>query len=231
MKILAIETSSERGSVALQCGEQQITRVLDGQRNHSALLLPTIRSLLAEAGWGLAQLDGIAFGAGPGAFTGVRLACGVAQGLSLGSGLPLAPVNCLAALAVSTSTQEGNVLAVRDARMGEIYWQSFRLDQGSPTSLTEPVCTAAGEMPQLPGTAWLGVGSGFLAWPELATHLAGQLIRVEASQEVEAWAIAKLGAYQIRAGKGVRSSEALPLYVRNKVALTTAERLAKGGRA
>src|SRR6185369_12633060 len=118
MKILAIETSGECGSVALLAHGMPFEQVLEGHARHSEHLLPAIRHLLAEAGLVLQELDALAFGAGPGAFTGLRLACGVVQGLALGARLPVVAVGSLQALALEAPP--GPVLVAVDARMGEI---------------------------------------------------------------------------------------------------------------
>lgn len=231
MKILSIETSSEKGSVALSVGGKVLSRPLLGaQQSHSATLLPMIETLLEAASCSLLSLDAIAFGAGPGAFTGVRLACGVAQGLGLGAQKPLVPVSCLAALAQMTRSQTANVLATRDARMGEIYWQCFKMRSGIPSGLTEPACAAADSLPKMPKGQWIGIGSGFKAWPHLATHFGEKLSSVNSEVEVDAQSLIPLAHHQLLTQGGVLASQAQPLYVRNKVALTTAERLEKGGR-
>ncbi|MEJ7806830.1 MAG: tRNA (adenosine(37)-N6)-threonylcarbamoyltransferase complex dimerization subunit type 1 TsaB, partial [Telluria sp.] len=125
--ILAIETSSEMASCALLSGAAVLSRQSSGVRTHSQSILPMVQELLAEAGVTLSQCDAIAFGAGPGSFTGVRTACGIAQGLAYGAGLPVLPLVTLDAMALACRQQTGatNVLAVLDARMGEVYWAQY----------------------------------------------------------------------------------------------------------
>ncbi len=230
MKILAIETSTEQGSVALCIGQEHVQSQLLGARTHSTALLPTIDALLKETGLTLDDLDFIAFGAGPGAFTGVRLACGVAQGLALGAQKPLVPVNCLMALANMAPLDANYILATRDARMGEIYSQCFSRSQNTLTSLGDPVCMPKGEALQLNENRWIGLGSGFTAWPSLAQDLGLNPDQVLADLNPEAIDIARLAQLTFEQGQSVSALDAAPLYVRNKVAFTTAERLAQGGR-
>ena len=130
MNILALETSTESGSCALLLGEHLSERRCPAGRPHSETLLPLIRELLSESGVKLAQLDAIAFGAGPGAFTGLRVACGVAQGLAVGAGLPVVPVCGLEAMAATVGAPR--VLSLLDARMGEIYAAAYEL-RDAPT--------------------------------------------------------------------------------------------------
>src|SRR4051812_42465314 len=126
--ILAIETSTELASAALLRGDRMLSREASGVQNHSQAILPMVQSLLAEAGIALTECDAIAFGAGPGSFTGVCTACGVVQGLAFGAGLPAIPVVTLQAMAQSCRDVCGadDVLAVLDARMGEVYWAQYR---------------------------------------------------------------------------------------------------------
>ena len=121
--ILAIETSSELASCALLNGDTLLARESSGVRTHSQSILPMVQELLAEAGLTLKQCDAIAFGAGPGSFTGVRTACGIAQGLAFGASLPVVPLVTLEAMALACHRQTGatEILAVLDARMGEVY--------------------------------------------------------------------------------------------------------------
>lgn len=194
----------------------------------SERLLPWAGELLAEAGLSLKQLDGIAFGAGPGGFTGLRLACGVAQGLAFGLDVPVAPVGTLAALALASG--EGKVLACLDARMHEIYVAAYVVAGDCVEEVVAPkVC--AGEAAPLPeGDGWRGAGDGFAACGEaLKQRMGDRLVGVDAKMFPTAAAVARLAAPVLAAGGGIPAAQAAPLYVRDKVALTTAERLARGG--
>ena len=141
LTILAIETSSETASVALLRGDDVLSRVSSGVRTHSQDVLPMIQELLAEAGIGLSQCDAVAFGSGPGSFTGVRTACGVAQGLAFGGKLPAVPVVTLDAMALACHQQHGaaEVLVVLDARMSEVYCAQYRFENGAPVAVLPPL--------------------------------------------------------------------------------------------
>ncbi len=230
MKILAIETSCEHASVALAFGDELLERTLEGHANHSERLLATLSALLAEGGVSLAALDALAFGSGPGAFTGVRLACGVAQGLAMGAGLGVIPVGSLAALAAQADA--AHVLAISDARMGEVYAAAFDCGNGLPALQGEVVCRAP-EAIAVPAADrdWTLIGSGLSAHPAvLRDHFAGRDIGWIDDAFPRAREVARLAANMARRGAAMAPELAAPLYVRNKVALTTEERLARGGR-
>lgn len=230
MNILSIETSTEHGSVALLHAGELLVRRIQGAVNHSEAVLRDLRQLLAEAGLSITALDAVAFGAGPGAFTGLRLACGVAQGISLGADLGVAAVGSLQALALQTGAER--VLVATDARMGEIYHATFIADhEGVPQPVGEPRCSPPLGL-ELPPGDWLAAGSAFRAWPEeLEACTAGRLVGCLADLHPRAEEVARLGA-RLAARRELHAPElAAPLYVRDKVALTTAERLARGGRA
>ena len=175
------------------------------------------------------SLDAIAFGAGPGAFTGVRLACALAQGLAMGVGLGVVPIGSLEALACQATTARAFV--VSDARMGEVYCASYLIDQGRPRVLAEPCCVPPQDCEPAEGDGWCGLGTGFAAYPELAERLGGRLIGCLPGLTPHAGDVARLASLRIGEGGLIDPVLAAPLYVRDKVALTTAERLARGGRA
>lgn len=229
MKILAVETSCEEGSVALLWGGDLLERGLVGHARHSEFVLPTVAELLAEAGGRLADLDVLAFGAGPGAFTGVRLACGVVQGLALGSGVPIVPVGSLEALA--EAGPQGPVLTVTDARMGEVYVAAFR-HFGERLELVGDIQCLPPELVTLPEPgSWRGVGSGFAAYPtRLPAELISSLSSVDSTAVPRATSVARLAIPCTLAGEGLGPEDVGPLYIREKVALTTEERLARGAR-
>ena len=194
----------------------------------SERLLPWAQELLAAAGTRLAQLDGIAFGAGPGGFTGLRLACGVAQGLAFGLDRPVVPVCTLAVLALGAG--DGRILACLDARMNEVYLAAYAVAGDSVTELATPIVDAAATLSLPEGSGWHGAGDGFSTWGDvLRTRLDGRMESVDPQLAPTASAVARLAAPVFAAGRGVSAAAALPRYVRDKVALTTAERLARGG--
>ena len=229
MKILAIETSCERASVALRIGDELVQRDLDGHATHSERLLATIAGLLADSGLTPGTLDAIAFGAGPGAFTGLRLACGVAQGLAMGAGIGVVPVSSLAALA--RQAPGPNVLALTDARMGEIYSAAFDVRSGSVRVLHEPECLPPDQFALPGGEGWYLIGSALRAYPDLVSRATGKISGTNADAVPLAAGIAALAATTIAHTGAIAPELAQPIYVRDKVALTTAERLARGGKA
>lgn len=229
MNLLAFEAATSRLSVALYRDGAIAEKTADVPNGGSERLLPWANELLAEAGLTLRQLDGIAFGAGPGGFTGLRLACGVTQGLAFGLDLPVVPVGTLAALALASG--EGKVLACLDARMNEIYVAAYRVKGDSVEEIMGPK-VGAGETAPLPaGEGWRGVGDGFATvhGDVLRRRMDERLSAVDESVAPTASAVARLAAPVLASGGGVTAAQALPLYVRDKVALTTAERLARGG--
>lgn len=229
MKLLAFEAATRRISVSLWCDGALSEKAADIPNGGSEWLLPWANELLAEAGLSLKQLDGLAFGAGPGGFTGLRLACGVTQGLAFGLDIPVAPVCTLAALALAAG--EGHILACLDARMNEAYVAAYAVRGETVAEIMTPK-VGAGETAPLPeGDGWRGVGDGFAAYGvALRERMGVRLIAEDASLMPTATAVARLAAPLLLRGAGVPAAQALPLYVRDKVALTTAERLARGGR-
>jgi tRNA threonylcarbamoyladenosine biosynthesis protein TsaB len=225
-KILAIETSSELASCALLSGDTLLSRSSSGVRTHSQSILPMVQELLAEAGIALRDCDAIAFGSGPGSFTGVRTACGIAQGLAYGAGLPVVPVVTLPAMAQACRERTGatEVLAVLDARMGEVYWAQYRYADGWQT-VCEPALTAPGDVaPAATNAPLVACGNGLSAYPEA---FAGRDFAAGALTDVmpHASQVAQLARVELAAGRTVSPAEAQPLYLRNKIAFTSAERV------
>jgi tRNA threonylcarbamoyladenosine biosynthesis protein TsaB len=225
--ILSIETSSELASCALLRGDTVTSRVSSGVRTHSQSVLPMIQELLAEAGIALKDCDAIAFGAGPGSFTGVRTACGVAQGLAFGANLPVVPVVTLDAMALACRQQHGasDVLAVLDARMGEVYWAQYRFEaDGASNSAphAEPIVVLVPALSAPDGVRPQGepvaCGNGLSAYAEAFPAGGFATVMPHAEQ------IAQLASIAFAAGKTVTPAEAQPLYLRNKIAYTQAER-------
>jgi tRNA threonylcarbamoyladenosine biosynthesis protein TsaB len=223
--ILAIETSSELASVALLHGDAVLSRQSTGVRTHSASVLPMVQELLAEAGIRLDQCAAIAFGSGPGSFTGVRTACGVAQGLAFGARLPIIPLVTLPAMAQACHEQYGasNVLCVLDARMNEVYWAQYRLQDGEWEEVSAPVLCAPDAVAPLPADALAACGNGFSAYPDAFTQKA---FAAQAYPDIlpHAAQMVRLAARALAAGKTVAPADAQPLYLRNKIAYTAAER-------
>ncbi len=232
--ILAIETSSELASCALLIdaprGAQLFSRESSGVRTHSQSVLPMVQELLSEAGIRLADCDAIAFGAGPGSFTGVRTACGVAQGLAFGAGLPVIPLVTLAAMAEACRARTGatEVLAVLDARMNEVYWAQYRFSgdaDGGWTMVVEPSLCAPEAVQPLAVDGLAACGNGFAVYPQA---FEGKDFAHGAHGDIvpHARELAVLAAPALAAGQALPAAEAQPLYLRNKVAYTSAERQA-----
>ena len=228
MKLLALDTATNWLSVA--CGDETRWHELgepSGEK-HSQRVLPLIGEVLAEAGWAVADVDGIAFGSGPGSFTGVRIACGVAQGLAFGINAPLVGVPTLLAMAHAAWREGGTTRAIvcLDARMREVYAAAYwRQDDRWHTCL-EPAVVKPQEvrLPQSAGGQWFGLGNGFAVYPELQS-ITG-IARIAPSAAPSARAIGELARPRFAAGEGVAAADARPLYVRHRVALTTRERAA-----
>jgi tRNA threonylcarbamoyladenosine biosynthesis protein TsaB len=228
MQILAFDASTEVCAVALGDGVNwHECSKLAGQR-HSELLLPMIRSMLAECAVTLEQLDGIAFGAGPGSFTGLRIACGVAQGLALGAGLPVVGVSTLEAIAQTRRDQAGGdrIITAIDARMREVYVGAYERDFGHWREVIAPVAVPPDAAPVPEGAGWIAAGSGFAAYPSLRECYGAAISECDGSVVPSATAVGKLALPRFIAGKGTSARDAAPFYVRHRVALTTAERAA-----
>lgn len=230
MYILALETSTETGSCALWHDGVVSERVCPAGRPHSETLLPLIRELLAESGIAMVELDAIAFGVGPGAFTGLRVACGAAQGLAVAANLPLVPVTSLETMAEAIGGKQ--VIALLDARMGEIYAGCY---QGSEAGWN--LCGEIGVMapdhlllPENPAY-WRAGGNALRAYPELTDRLVAAGLACHPDALPMAGVMAGLAAVRVRLGETIDPEHAVPLYIRDKVAKTVAERLLAGGRA
>lgn len=225
MNLLAIETSTESCSVTLACHGELITRSEIAPRRHAELLLPMCEEVLAEAGVSRRQLDAIAVGRGPGAFTGVRLAISTVQGMALALNLPVIPISSLAALAFDAAYDDNPILAVIDARMGEIYSGSFRRDADG---LVEPIGVehvGSAELLKLPGGhQWHVIGSGWDSYAEIIRlRLGAAPVSANGRSYPQAAAIARLAAREFNAGHGLAPELALPVYLRDKVAMTRDE--------
>src|SRR5215471_8002514 len=228
MRIIALDASTELCSAALGDGAVWKERAERAGQRHSELLLPMVRELLAESRIGLPEIDGIAFGAGPGSFTGLRIACGVAQGLAFAAGLTVVGVSTLEAMAEAARLRHGatRVIAALDARMHEIYIAAYEYDGTRWRAALEPVAVDPGAAPLPPGGGWTGVGAGFGAYARLGERLESVLGRRDETIAPEAATIGTLALRRFAAGEGVHARETAPLYLRHRVALTAAERAA-----
>ena len=226
MKILALETSTEHCSLALWLDGEILVRAVPAQERHSQVILPLLQALLADAQVRLTQLDGIAFGAGPGSFTGLRIACGIAQGLALGANLPVVGISDLMALAEASNCPK--VIAILDARMGEIYHAVYERRADQWQELSAPGLYLPQHAPAVSAGGWVGVGSGFNAHKAaLLLRYAEQFSEINADLVPHAKEIAILGAQALLSGRGLAPDDAHPIYIRDKVAQTIAERRAK----
>lgn len=221
MKLLAIDTSTDACSAALSLAGEVRERYQLAPRAHSQLILPMVESLLSEAGLALTQLDAIAFGCGPGSFTGVRIAAGVTQGIAFGADLPVIPVSTLAALAQGVCDEFGaaHVLAALDARMHEVYWGIYRCgDDGVVQPQGAEGVHAPEHVPMPESAQWAGCGSGWASYgATLHTRLAGLVSTTHAQRHPRARDVACLGAHGLQHGRAVSAEQALPVYLRNEV--------------
>jgi tRNA threonylcarbamoyladenosine biosynthesis protein TsaB len=213
MRFAALETSTEWCSVALwDQGEIAGLERRAGNR-HSELALPMLQRLLKGA-----RLDAVAFGAGPGAFTGLRIACGLAQGIAFGGGLPVLGISTLEAMAEESGAERA--VACIDARMREVYYAALEKRAGRWHEVVPAQCVAPQAAPLPPGNGWVGVGGGFEVYRE---ELRGKVSVVRSTVHPTALSVAILAAPRLAAGEGVDAAQAAPVYLRDKVALTQAE--------
>jgi tRNA threonylcarbamoyladenosine biosynthesis protein TsaB len=223
MNVLGIETATEWLSLALSMNGAVHERSLRVGHRHAELILPEIDGLLARAGIGVADLDGIAFGAGPGSFTGLRIACGVAQGIAAARHLPVLGVGTLAAIAAGAKAPR--VVACLDARMHEVYHAAYERRQDGLHEVIPPGLHRPGEVPLPEGDGWVGCGAGFAAHHSALTARYGaRLAAVLPEVFPSAAAIVRLAAPRLGAGEGREPAAAAPVYLRDRVALKTRER-------
>jgi len=222
LKLIALETATEGCSAALFIEGDVAERFELAPRRHTELILPMVEALLADAGLQMQDLDAVAFGRGPGSFTGVRIATAVAQGLAFGADLPLVPVSTLAALAQGavTAADGADILAVIDARMNEVYVGQFTVNaEGLVEQVIEERVCAAEQVTLAGRSPVLGVGSGFGSYGEtLAAVLSERLISVQPAALPRAADVVRLAVAQFRAGQMVSPEQALPVYLRDNVA-------------
>jgi tRNA threonylcarbamoyladenosine biosynthesis protein TsaB len=230
LRVLAIDTSTEACSASLlwSDGEAKLRFELT-ERSHADLILPMVDSLLLEAGCRLRDLDGLAFGRGPGGFTGLRIAAGVIQGLALGAGLRVAAVSSLAAVAwlaqqpsprPSPARAGEGILVCNDARMNEVYWGCYRFDASSPCAAVELTPERVGPQTSVEPAAMVRhfAGNGPSRYPALKARLLAAGLCLHDDLYPRADAVARLGAQRLLDGAGVSAADALPVYVRDEVA-------------
>lgn len=219
MKLLAIETATTSCSAALWSDGEVYEAFEPVERRQTERILPLIESVLAETGVSRSQLDGLAFSHGPGAFTGVRVGTSVIQGLALSLQRPVMGISTLAACAlegVDALDTDEPVLAVFDARMGEIYLGGYRFRNDRLECLMDDGLYAPEELPDLSGHVWQGVGSGGVYADTLGQQLS---LRGTWCTDIvpRARAVARLAAPRLNAGEGVPAEQAQPVYLRNRV--------------
>lgn len=227
--IVALDTSTEAFSVALLCNDESIYRYVVEPRIHAKALLPMLDELLAEAGITPSLIDAVAFGRGPGAFTGVRIGTAAAQAIALGGDLPVAPVSTLASIAHRCHREHGanNIAVAIDARMGEVYWGKYQVAETGYAKLvgSERVC-----LPTQVGTldsSWCSAGTGWQTYQSELAAASGARVDANADPFPHALDVLLIGAGMLRQGEGVAAEYALPVYLRDNVALTEKERAEK----
>lgn len=225
MKILAIETATEACSAALYTDGTITTKYEIAPRRHAELILLMVDQLLSESALVLTQLDAIAFGRGPGAFTGVRIATAVVQGLAFATDRPVLPISTLAALAQGNISKSRQIACAIDARMGEIYWALYRADDKDIMRLLgeESVCPADAVNPSIPPSPsgqpdWFGVGSG---WGPYSTQLQAKMGNTLTDFSIDSYpsaeAVCRLAVDAYQQNKGIDVDKAIPVYLRDKV--------------
>jgi len=219
VKLLAIDTSTEACSAALSVNGELSSRYELAPRRHAELILPMIDDLLADAELSLTQLDGLGFGRGPGAFTGVRIATGVIQGLALSADLPVVPISSLAALAQGAKDKANTLFTAIDARMNEIYYATYRVNSAGIVELCNEENIAQPENAIIPDdSVCFGVGSGWTTYHEILSHQFGkQLIAYEGDRYPSAVDTIILAEKAFEQNQGVSAEQALPVYIRDKV--------------
>ena len=215
MVFAAFETSGEWCSVALSVRGEIAAIERRAGHGHSELALPMLEQLLSERGLAAHDLQAVAFGAGPGAFTGLRIACGIAQGLAVARGLPVLGVSSLEAIAHESGARR--VVACIDARMREVYYAALEFHGDHWDYVIEPQCVAPQALRLPAGDGWIGCGSGFAAYGNLGVK------QVLPEVHPTALAVAQLAAPRLAAGAGVDAAHAAPMYLRDKVAFTKQE--------
>jgi tRNA threonylcarbamoyladenosine biosynthesis protein TsaB len=227
VKFAAVETATEWCSVALWVDGKVVSLERRAGNRQGEFVLPMLEQLFERVSVGMKDLDAIAFGAGPGAFTGLRIACGVAQGLAFARGLPVIGISTLEATAEESGATRA--LVALDARMSEVYYAAFEKRSATWHALVPASCVAPDKVEVPAGEGWLGCGSGFAVYRErMESRLRGVLSRIAPEVRPSALAVARLAAPRLAAGEGIDAALAIPHYIRDKVALTTAEQESRG---
>ena len=224
MKLLALDTATEACSAALYIdGDiEQIYQL--APREHTQLILGMAEQLLMQAGINIKQLDALAFGRGPGSFTGVRIATGVVQGMAYAADLPVVPVSTLASIAQSVYQAHGaeQILSVMDARMGGVYRGAYRVQQGVAKLQGEEAVSSPEQLPLLEGR-WVGAGSGWRAYRDILQQRLGACVEQQFDDVFpESRSIAQLAVADFKLGLAVDAAHAVPVYLRNDVAKKSA---------
>lgn len=230
MKLLAVETATEACSVALFIDGEVHERYELAPKTHTQILLPMLDALMAEAGLKPQQLDALAFGCGPGSFTGVRIATGVIQGIAFGADLPVVPVSTLAALAQDFFMRSliNRAFVAMDARIEEIFWGEYVRNTDGFAQLIGNEAVLPPNQTPIPAQQGAGIGSGWTVYQALLMpRLQQQIVQIESDSLPRASVVAHLGAYHFGLGQAVAVEQAMPVYLRDKVAKTEAERFAE----
>ncbi len=228
MKVLAIDTSTEACSAALYMDGELIERYLVAPRKHIELLKPMVDEVMKEAEINVDELTGLAFGAGPGSFAGLRVACAFVQGMGAALEIPVVPVSSLMAMAqqVLDNHPDRTVLVMLDAKMKEVYWGVYRLEEKQVIAVLPEKVTKIEEIPNFSGIVGLGniigAGDGWNVAPNWAEALKPELI--EKNVYPRAGEIALLSLKDLESGMGLDADQVSPTYLRNNIALTIEER-------
>lgn len=225
MKLLAIDTSTERCSVALTLNDAIHADDVEAGQRHSELLNGMIMALLARHGLMLRDVHGFAFGSGPGSFTGLRIACGVVQGMAYALDRKVAPVGTLEALAEQSDADK--VITALDARMGETYFAAWQREGQGWQAIVPPCLATPATLPKLDGNDWTGIGSAFDRHDYVRQHFAANIRNVMSDRFPHARDIAAVALRIFARDGAVTADQAMPLYIRDKVALTIEERKAR----
>ncbi len=220
MKLLALDTATEACSAALYIDGEIQQKYELAPREHTQLILGMAQKLMNEAGIKVTQLDALAFGRGPGSFTGVRIATGVVQGLAYAVDLPVVPVSTLASIAQAVHQDHGSlgILSAIDARMGGVYWGAYKVNDGLVSLVDKEMVTTPEEVP-VPDGHWVGAGSGWKGHREsLQNRVGGQVDQIYEDYFPQSQSIACLAVKDFENGMAVEAAQAIPIYLRDDVA-------------
>lgn len=221
MKLLAIDTSENGCTAALHIDGEVLERFELAPRKHTDLIIPMIDELMSDSGLSVVQLDALAYGRGPGSFTGIRVGAGVIQGIAIAADLPVVAVSTLRALAQGAYRQHsvGKVLPAFDARMQEVYWGVYEIDSDNiMQSLENDIVTAPANVELPEGDDWFAVGSGWAEYPVLMDLAKGKLSGTDDRALVHAGDVAELAVVDFQQGNALPAEQAVPVYLRDNVA-------------